>query len=115
MPADGSTFHPRRPAYSILTAPGAARTVGADWPEWQRNLHPVTYCHDRGMVERKRAALLRELTRDRFCLWQAMKQRDRLMVRAWRRDVDRKARYVRNCETQLRLIEAAAPFMRAAA
>jgi hypothetical protein len=113
MPFDNPA--PSRPAYSILTAPGAARTVGADWPEWQRNLYPVTYSTDRAFVERMRGRYERELARDRFCLWASLKQRDRLMVRAWRRDIDRKARYVRNCETQLRLIDAAVSFMARAA
>lgn len=112
MPYDAEPA--RRPTYSILTA-SAARTVGADWPEWQRSLYPVTYSTDRAFVERMRGRYERELTRDRFCLWAAMKQRDRLMVRAWRRDIDRKARYVRNCTTQLYLIDAAAPFILARA
>lgn len=86
---------------------------GDDWPQWQRELYPVTYVVDAGMVERKRAALTRELERDRRAMWWAMKQRDGRMVGALRRDVDRKARYVRNCETQLRLIAAVAarPFL----
>ena len=78
---------------------------------WQDNLYPVTYQFDPIAIERTREELLRNLEIERRTLAWATKARQPSLVRSLRRNVDRQARWVRNCETQLRLIEAD-PFKR---
>lgn len=112
MPADGSTFHTlQRPAFSTLSAPNG-QGYGADWPEWQRNLYPVTYERDAAVVQRKLASCQQALANERAFMFEAMRNGwGRSSVSAVRRRVDEAARYVRNCQTQARLIAAADAYL----
>jgi hypothetical protein len=103
---DGSTFQTtQRPQFSTLSAPNGMG-YGADWPEWQRNLYPVTYERQEAVV---RAALneCREgVAMQRRLIGRLLKSNSHAAVRMARRRLDDLNRYVRNCEAQLRLIAA---------
>jgi hypothetical protein len=119
--ADGHTHLATsdRPAFSALSDPPfpGRYVFGADWPEWQRNLHPVTYSTiaDRDRVLARLEAQRREVAWARTCLHRMLKQGDRKAAARYRAQLDRHLTYVRNCETQLRLIDAAAAYLAASA
>lgn len=93
--------------FSIYSAPEVS--YGDDWPAWQRDLYPVTYQRDAEFVENRAAALREEINWARRCLHFHIKERDSRAVARYRVDLDRKQRWLRNCETQLRLIANARP------
>lgn len=93
--------------FSIYSAPQFA--YGDDWPAWQRDLYPVTYQRDAEFVENRAAALREELSWSRRYLHVYLKERDARSVARYRADIERKERWLKNCETQLRLIANARP------
>jgi hypothetical protein len=116
MPADGSTFTQiDRPQFSTLSAPGTfGLGYGSGWPEWQRDLYPVTYATDEADVRRRLEECRRALANERAFMFHAMRNGwGRSSVAGIRRRVDDAARYVRNCETQLRLIAASNAYLSA--
>lgn len=82
-----------------------SRTVGDDWPEWQRSLFPVTYVSSETVVREKMAEIDREIGISRRCVAWALKQGSTSVVQGHRRSLDRLLRFRRNCETQIRMIE----------
>jgi hypothetical protein len=111
--ADGTqAFTLARPQFSTIS--GDVRVYGADWPRWQRDLYPVAYVTDAFAVARKKQHLETELRITRRCMWKALKSGERRSVETYRKAVDRYARYVRNCEVQMRLISAARLYREAA-
>ena len=111
MPRD---FNPAPRPQAFSTVSRDATVYGADWPQWQRDLYPVAYVTDRATVERACDELVRNLAIERRTLAWATKARQPSLIRSLRRNVDRQAGWLRNCEAQLRLIDAA-PMMKAAA
>lgn len=120
--ADGNSFNPRPSTVRDHVAAAAASAEratystfsanpwvnGGDWPAWQRDLYPATYLRTAEEVMPKLKAAQANLAAERRYLARALKAGDRRAAEAYRKSADRYAGHVRNCLTQLRLIEGVA-------
>lgn len=110
MPRDTAFHTPQRPAFSTLSSTNNM-AYGADWPEWQRDLHPVTYERDDAYVRRALAECRAAVATQRRLMFSLMKHGHRAAAGMARRRLDDLNRYVRNCEVQLRLIDATRAYL----